>query len=84
MASPSRKRRLSPEQRRALKLLAGSPHGVTEELFVYGHGFSRRMLAGLVRVALATVRRRVIMAGDAPVEVGKIMITAAGRRAIEG
>ncbi len=30
-----------------------------------------------------TVRRRVIMAGDTPVEVGKVMITAAGRKAVE-
>ncbi len=78
-----RKRRLSPEQRRALELLADSPNGSTEELLVYVHSFTRRMLAGLVRTGLATVQRRVIMAGDTPVEVGKVMITGAGRRAIE-
>jgi len=50
---------------------------------VYGHGFSRRMLAGLVRAELVAAHRRVIMAGDTAIEVGKIMITAAGRRAIE-
>ena len=83
MASPSRKRRLSSEQRRALELLANSPNGATEELLAYGHGFSRPMLVGLVRAGLATVRRRIIMAGDTPVEVGKVMITDAGRRAIE-
>jgi hypothetical protein len=83
MASAPRKRRLSSGQRRALELLASSPHGATEELLAYGHGFSRRMLAGLVLTGLATVRRRVIMAGDTPVEVGKVMITVAGRRAIE-
>jgi hypothetical protein len=81
--SSPRKRRLSPQRRRALELLAGTPHGTTEELLVYVHGFSRRMLAGLVRAALATVQRRVIVAGDTPVEVGKVMITDAGRRAIE-
>jgi hypothetical protein len=83
MASRPRKRRLSSEQRRALKLLASSRHGATEELLAYGHGFTRRMLAGLVRAGLATVQRRVILAGDTPVEVGKAMITDAGRRAIE-
>jgi hypothetical protein len=41
------------------------------------------MPAGLVRAGLATVGRRVIKAGDPPIEVGKVMITAAGRRAIE-
>jgi hypothetical protein len=78
MTSPLRKRRLSAEQRRALELLAGSPHGATEELLAYGHGFSRRMLAGL-----AIVQRRVIVAGVTPVEVGKVMITDAGRLAIK-
>jgi hypothetical protein len=83
MGKPPRKHRLSPEQRRALELLASSPHGATEELLAYGHGFSRPMLVGLVRAGLATARRRIIMAGDTPVEVGKVMITVAGRRAIE-
>jgi hypothetical protein len=40
------------------------------------------MVAGLVLAGLATVRRRVIMAGDTPVEVGKVMITEAGRNAL--
>jgi hypothetical protein len=83
MASPARKRRLSSEQRRALELLASNPHGATEELLGYGHGFTMRMLARLVRAGLATVQRRVIVAGDTLVEVGKVMITDAGRRAIE-
>lgn len=83
MAASSRRRRLSPEQRRALRLLADSPHGVTEELLVFSHGFSRRMLAGVVRAGFAIVKRRVIMAGDTPVEVGRVSITAAGRRVIE-
>ncbi len=83
MASPPRKRRLSSEQQRALELLASNPHGATEELLAYGHGFTRRMLARLVRAGLATVQRRVIVAGDTPVEVGKVMITAAGRVALE-
>jgi len=83
MASPPRKRRLSSEQRRALELLASSPHGATEELLAYAHGFTRRMVARLARAGLATVQRRVIVAGDTPVEVGKVMITDAGRRVIE-
>jgi hypothetical protein len=41
-------------------------HGAAEELLAYGHGSSRRMFANLVRAALATVQRRVIMAGDRP------------------
>jgi len=41
------------------------------------------MLARLVLAGLATVRRRVIEAGDTPVEVGKVMIMAAWRRVAE-
>ena len=83
MAKSPRKRRLRSEQRRALELLASSPHGATEEMLAYGHGFSRWMLAGLVSTGLAIVQRRVIMAGDTPIEIGKVMITAAGRDALQ-
>jgi hypothetical protein len=41
------------------------------------------MLAGLVRAGLAIVRREVIMAGGKTVEVVRIKITGAGRRALE-
>jgi hypothetical protein len=76
-----RKRRLNEEQRRALELLAGSPHGVPEELLVLGHGFSRRMLAGLVQRGLATARHEVVKAGGQAIKVGRFRITAAGRDA---
>jgi len=84
MSAPRQKPRPSPEQRRALELLAGSRDGVNEELLVYGHGFTRRMLAGLVGAGLVTERCEVIMAGAKTVEVCKVRITAMGRRAIEG
>jgi hypothetical protein len=60
MSSSPHKRRLGPQQRRALELLASNPHGVTEELLMFGHGFSWRMVAALVRARLATVERRVM------------------------
>jgi len=74
--------RLSAEQRRALALLASSPHGMCEEL-VRGHGFSRGVLASLVRRGLAASEREVIVAGGGAVEVVRVRITAAGRRGIE-
>jgi len=43
--------RLGAEQLRPLELLASSRHGANEALLVLSHGFSRRMLAGLVRRA---------------------------------
>jgi hypothetical protein len=47
-------RRLSGEARRALVILANSPDGANEALLVYGHGFKRQTLAGLVRAGFAT------------------------------
>ena len=75
--------RLSAKQRSALDLLAGSRHGVNEELLVHGHRFTRRMLVSLVRAGLATEQCEVIMAGAKTIEVIRVRITAAGRRAIE-
>jgi hypothetical protein len=75
--------RLSAEQRRALTLLASSRHGVNEELLIRGHGFSRGLLSSLVRRGLAAAEHEVIMAGGKAIEVVRMRITAAGRRAIE-
>jgi hypothetical protein len=61
MSAPPQRPRPSPEQRRALELLTGSRDGVNEELLVYGHGFTRRMLAALVGAGLVTERCEVIM-----------------------
>jgi len=47
--------RLSREQRRALKVLAHTPRGVSEEVLVVAHGFSAEMITGLVLVGLATI-----------------------------
>jgi len=73
---------MSAEQRRALRLLASSRHGVNAALLVHGHGFKRRVLAGLVRRKLTAAEREVAMAGGNPIEVVRIRITAAGRRAV--
>ena len=82
MAAPSRKRRLSGEARRALELLVDL-RGTTEALML-AHGFTDRMLARLVRAGLITIRHEVINAGAKPIEIGKVMITYSGRRALEG
>ena len=83
MATPPRKRRLTAEQRQALELLASDSHGATEELLVLAHGFDSDMIAGLVRAKLATARRDIVKAGGKTVEVVRITITDAGRRAID-
>ena len=73
-----RKRRLGGEQSRALRLLACGPFGVTEAV-MHVHGFTRPMLAKLVRAGLATVQSET---GKA-IAVGRIRITDAGRRWLE-
>jgi hypothetical protein len=74
-----RKRHLGGEQSRALRLLACGPFGVTEAV-MHVHGFRRPMLAKLVRARLATVQSET---GKA-IAVGRITITDAGRKALEG
>jgi hypothetical protein len=81
-----RKRCLNPQHRRTvelLRLIASSPHGATEALLVRVHGFDSEMVAGHVRAGLATAEREIMKAGVKPVEVVRLRITAAGRKAIE-
>jgi hypothetical protein len=77
---PLREHHLSAEQRRALELLTNSRNGANEGLLVLG----RRMLAGFVRRGLAAAHREVVKAGGKTIEVSRVRITAARRRAIEG
>jgi hypothetical protein len=63
-------------------LLADNPHGATEEVLVLGHGFKRQMLAGLVRARLVKRRRVTVKARARTIGVSYMIITAAGRRAI--
>jgi hypothetical protein len=75
--------RISREQHRALNLLASSRHGVNEELLVRGHGLSRGVLSSLTRRRLAATEREVMISGGKAIEVVRLRITAAGRKAIE-
>jgi hypothetical protein len=73
--------RLSREQRRALKMLADAPRGVSEEVLVIAHGFSAEMLAGLVLAGLATVvtETKTVHRG-LTIDIERIRITTEGRR----
>jgi hypothetical protein len=83
--TPPRKRRLNPaHRRRALELLASSPHGATEKLLLAALGFNSDTIADLVRHGLAAEEREVVKAGGKPIEVVRVRITAAGRKVIEG
>jgi hypothetical protein len=79
----SPQRGFAAEQHRALRLLAGSPLGVTEAIML-AHGFTNAMLDALVRDGLATTERRATKAGRQPITVAWIKITDAGRRALAG
>jgi hypothetical protein len=75
--------RITPERRRMLKMLARSRHGVNEELLVHSYGFRRPTIVGLINVGLATAEREVVKADGETIEVVRVTITAAGRKAIE-
>jgi hypothetical protein len=79
MPAPPRKYRLGAQQRLALQFLAGSPFGATDAAMLV-NGFHRQMLVRLIRAGLATTERE-IKAGQS---IGRIRITEAGRRALEG
>ena len=70
-------------RRRALELLASRPSGITKKLLMLGHGFDGDMIAGLVRTGLATAERESVNARGKTIEVIRVRITDAGRRAIE-
>jgi hypothetical protein len=77
--------RFNREQLRALNKLAGTPHGVTEQMLVVAHGFSVGMLAGLMHAGFATVVTETKMAPRSPtIKIDRIRITDDGRRTIEG
>jgi len=84
-SAPTREPSLSAEQRRALALLASNLDGIIEELLVLAHGFNRDMIAGLVEAGLATAQREILAASDrTTIDVVRIRISDAGRRALEG
>ena len=83
MAVKPRKDGRGAEQSRALQLLAGSPHGCTEAIML-AHGLTAELLVDLVRDGLATAAPGIVYAGNRPIEVTRLTITDAGRRALAG
>ena len=75
--------RLSASARRVLEMLAADEPGITESLML-AHGFTARMLTGLVHAGLALRYTMPLRVGRRTIKVRYLMITAAGRRAIEG
>ena len=71
-----RNARLTPKARRALELLTVDQRGLTETL-LRTYGFTRGMLAGLVRPGLATAQREVVKADGPPIKIERYRITDA-------
>ena len=62
-------------------MLAGSRDGATEAIMLV-HGFSVEQMVELVRAGLATAQGERIVEGERTVEVARMRITEAGRRAL--
>ena len=71
-----------PDRRRALELLASCRDGCTEGM-MRAHGFTVEQMAELVRAGLTTSTAERVMAGARMLEVSKLRITEAGRRALK-
>ncbi len=73
---------MTPDECRALQRLADVPRGIAETLML-AHGFTPELIAGLVLAGLATVVTDTARIGGQTIKVELVMITDAGRRAIE-
>jgi hypothetical protein len=69
------------ERQRALALLASCPDGCPEALLV-AHGFSIELMVDLVGEGLASTTDERVRAGKQTLEVTRVRITDAGRRAL--
>jgi hypothetical protein len=74
-------RRPKPDRRRALELLASCRDGCTEAMML-AHGFTIPQMVELVRAGLATATAERLVAGSRKIEVARVRITDAGRRAL--
>ena len=74
--------KVTSEQRRALALLADTPRGCLETVLIDVEGFTVDALAELVRVGYVSLARETVRAGGRKIQVARVRITDAGRRAI--
>jgi hypothetical protein len=74
--------RLTPEQRRALAMLATACRNGASQALLSAHGFDASMIAGLVNRGLATLTAEKVPVGGKLIAVAKAQITEAGRDAL--
>ena len=73
---------LTAEQRRALAILARVGLDGASQTLLMAHGFCVSMIVGLVNNGLATLTREKVRTGSRFIDVGKVRITAVGRKAL--
>jgi hypothetical protein len=73
--------KLTDEQRRALRLLAGSPGGCTEAIML-AHGFTIEMLARLIVDGFAAAEPEHVRPNGRSIKITRMQITEAGGRAL--
>ena len=74
MAVKPRKVWRDTEEKRALQMLAGAPHGCTEET-LRAHGFTVRLLARIVRAGFAVAKPEIVKAGGRTLSLLRLTIT---------
>jgi hypothetical protein len=75
---------LSGKQRWVLEILAAAGLRGSTGATLLAHGFSVDMLADLVHEGLATAHRQTMRVGRRKIRFARIVITDAGRKALEG
>jgi hypothetical protein len=73
---------LSPDQGRALAVLAGAGQNGCTDAFMMAHGFTIALLVELIHEGLASVTPQRVRAGGRMIEVARVRITDAGRQAV--
>jgi hypothetical protein len=76
-----RRRPAAATRRRGLELLAASSDGCTEAIML-AHGFTIPQMVELVRTGLATAQSERVVAGGRTLEIARVRITDARRRAL--
>jgi hypothetical protein len=81
MPTSRRKRQPKPDRIAALELLASCKDGCPEGLMI-ARGFTIEQMVALVREGLASATPERIVAGSRKMEVARVRITDAGRKAL--
>jgi hypothetical protein len=74
---------MRPDEFYALQKLANVPRGIAKTLMI-AYGFTHDLIVGLVQTGLVTVVPDMARIGEQTINIELVMITDAGRRALDG